>query len=53
MAVLSVYCVWCAEHEFKVDDFTLEAKQSHKHYCGVDLHTGSSRSTGDRGGARP
>jgi len=25
MAVLSVYCVWCAEHPFKVDQLTLEA----------------------------
>jgi len=25
MAVLSVYCVWCAEHAFKVDEITLEA----------------------------
>ncbi len=25
MAVLSVYCVWCAEHPFKVDEITLEA----------------------------
>jgi hypothetical protein len=25
MALLSVYCVWCAEHAFKVDEVTLEA----------------------------
>ena len=25
MAVLSVYCVWCAEHALKVDEITLEA----------------------------
>lgn len=25
MAVLSVHCVWCAEHPFKVDELTLEA----------------------------
>ena len=25
MAVLSVYCAWCAEHAFKVDENTLEA----------------------------
>ena len=25
MAVLSLYCWWCAEHAFKVDEITLEA----------------------------
>lgn len=25
MAILSVYCVWCAEHAFQVDEITLEA----------------------------
>ena len=25
MAHLSVYCVWCAEHAFRVHEITLEA----------------------------